>query len=52
MNDAMMPPQLPKQMMRAIDTALPDPSQLSDAHDKMQGAEQTYGISVLKKVID
>jgi len=43
MNDAIIPPALPKQMTSAMEIALVGPSQLSEAHVKMQGAKMfTY----------
>lgn len=37
MNDAIIPPALPRQMTSAMEIALVGPSQLSEAHVKMQG---------------
>lgn len=43
MNDAIIPPTLPRQMTSAMEIALVGPSQLSEAHVKMQGAKMfTY----------
>jgi hypothetical protein len=39
MNDAKIPPALPRQMTSAMEIAFVGPSQLSEAHVRMQGAK-------------